>query len=828
MRKHIVLWGILFGLPSCFLQAQTPAAPTGADVLLEMQKLKVLGSVLYVAAHPDDENTRLLAYLAKERKLRTGYLSLTRGDGGQNLIGEEQGIELGMIRTQELLSARRTDGAEQFFTRAYDFGFSKSTEEALQFWDHEKILSDVVWVIRKFRPDVVITRFPKDSRAGHGHHSASAVLAEEAFLAAGDPARFPEQLAFVQPWKPTRLLWNSFNFGGGTNTQSADQFKLEVGAFNPLLGKGYGEIAAESRSQHKSQGFGVARQRGSMLEYFATWQGTAPQQDILEGVDLSWKRVEGTGAIESQVESLLQSFQITDPVRSVAPLASLYKQIQALPTSYWKEQKLREVQRLMEYCSGLWIEATSSEGVAVQTDKMRLNIWVNNRSGANIKLKQIQVAGFDTVLQSTLGRNANLQFSKTLTVPDTMPLSQPYWLQKEMKEGYFQVDNPLLIGQAENTAGFQLSASMEIEGVPLQIIRPVLYKYTDPVKGELYQPLVIAPPVLITPSRNVLISYNEKPQTITYEIRALKDVVAPKLITYDAVGWKSNQLATAGKDTLKKGMVEEVAVKLTPTNNRKLGKEVLTASVQVEQEYYASLRKQIRYDHIPNIDYFRSNAVQLVRLDLKTVGKRIAFIEGAGDYMPVALQQMGYEVTRLSDADLLTAHLGGYDAIITGVRAYNIKEALNTAYERLMQYVFNGGNLIVQYNTSNQIGPVRSRISPYPFTISRTRITDQQAKVNFLLPQHPVLNVPNKITDKDFEGWVQERSIYHAAGWDDRYQAILSMQDPNEKADAGSLLIGQYGKGHFVYTGLVLFRELPAGVPGAYRLLANLIALGKK
>ena len=807
--------------------AQTPPSPNSADIYLELQQLKVLGSVLYIAAHPDDENTRLLAYLAKERKLRTGYLSLTRGDGGQNLIGDEQGIELGMIRTQELLAARRTDGAEQFFTRAYDFGFSKSVEEALQFWDHQKILSDVVWVIRNFRPDVIITRFPKDSRAGHGHHAASAVLAEEAFLAAGDPTKFPEQLSLVQPWKSTRLLWNTFNFGGGTNTQSNDQFKLEVGAFNPLLGKGYGEIAAESRSQHKSQGFGVPRQRGSMIEYFATWQGTAPSNDLFDGVDLTWNRLPGATGIESRIDEILRSYQLENPAQSIPALAQLYKQVDLLPASYWRNQKKREIQTLLEHCSGLWAEATSAEPVAVQTDHMRINVWLNNRNGAPIDIKTVNLAGFDTVVNRTLQPNGNWQFSKRIYVSDSALLTQPYWLQKEMKEGYFEVADQTWIGKPENPASFQLVVEVSFAGLPLRVVRPVQYKYTDPVKGELYQPLVVVPPVLITPARNLLISFDQKPQSVNYEIRAMKDVRAPELVLYDPPGWKSTSASIARLDSLKKGTVEDFTVQLTPIDNRKKGKVSLTASAKVNQEYYTSLRKQIRYDHIPTIDYFRGNAVQLVRMDLKIVGKKVAFIEGAGDYIPVALQQMGYQVTILSDADLLTTSLDGYDAIITGVRAYNIKEALNTAYDKLMQYVSNGGNLIVQYNTSNQIGPVKAKMSPYPFTISRTRVTDQQAPVTFLLPDHPVLNTPNKITQDDFANWVQERSIYHATNWDAAYQTPLSMSDANEKPDAGSLLIGKHGKGNFVYTGLVFFRELPAGVPGAYRLLANLIGLEK-
>src|SRR6185295_9452444 len=255
--------------------SQTPSTYTSAEILLQIKKLNTLGSVLYVAAHPDDENTRLLAYFAKEKLYRTGYLSMTRGDGGQNLIGDEQGIELGMIRTQELLAARRIDGAEQFFSRAFDFGFSKSADEALKIWGHDKILSDVVWMIRKFQPDVIITRFPGDARAGHGHHAASSILANEAFTTAADINKFPEQFKYgVKPWQAKRILWNNYNFGNNNNT-SEDQFKIDIGVYNALLGKSYGELGGEARTLHKSQGEGRPRRRGQSFEYFSTTGGSA-------------------------------------------------------------------------------------------------------------------------------------------------------------------------------------------------------------------------------------------------------------------------------------------------------------------------------------------------------------------------------------------------------------------------------------------------------------------------------------------------------------------------------------------------------------------------
>ena len=323
MSKFVIAFVSFF--LSFNLFAQGPQSWTSADMYLAIRKLNVLGSVLYIAAHPDDENTRLIAYFAKDRMYRTGYLSLTRGDGGQNLIGDEQGIELGLIRTQELLAARRIDGGEQFFSRAFDFGYSKNPEETFTKWDKEKILSDVVWVIRKFQPDVIITRFPTTGEGGHGHHTASAILANEAFTAAADPNRFPEQLKYVKPWQAKRILWNSFNFGG-TNLTSPDQFKFDVGGYNPLLGKSYGEIAAISRSNHKSQGFGSAASRGEALEYFKTTGGTSPTDDIMSGEDLTWKRVEGGEAIAPVVDSIISTFDLLHPEKSVKGLVKYIRQ----------------------------------------------------------------------------------------------------------------------------------------------------------------------------------------------------------------------------------------------------------------------------------------------------------------------------------------------------------------------------------------------------------------------------------------------------------------------------------------------------------------------
>jgi LmbE family N-acetylglucosaminyl deacetylase len=825
MKKLLV--GIFAYCILPIVHSQAPQSWTSAEMYQALRKLNVLGSVLYLAAHPDDENTRLIAYLSKDKLYRTGYLSMTRGDGGQNLIGDEQGIELGLIRTQELLSARRIDGGEQFFTRAYDFGYSKTPEETFTKWDKEKILSDVVWVIRKFQPDVIITRFPTTGEGGHGHHTASAILANEAFAAAADPSRFPEQLKYVQVWQAKRILWNTFNFGG-TNTQSNTQFHFDVGGYNPLLGKSYGEIAALSRSNHKSQGFGAAATRGEAIEYFKTTAGNAPNDDLMDGVDVSWKRVAGGEVIEKMVDDLSASFDFLHPEKSVKGLVKLYQALQSLPDGYWRNKKLAETKQLIEQCSGLFIDATTTEQFAVQTDSIRINFLFNNRLGSNAILKEVKIDAFDSLLNQALVKNKNQFFSKTFFVPSSKSVTQPYWLENKMEEGYYNVSDQQKIGQADVDAGYIADLILNIEGQDLDFARQVKYKFTDPVRGELYEPLVVLPPVLISPDEKIKISKGDNSFTGVLNMTGKKK------------GFQTF-LEDVGREQADDVKVQYTPDKLTFEDKNKTVAVSYSIQANKDNDYYFAAdanngrkdvyhlgMKEVKYDHIPYINYFTIATVNNKKLDLKTYNKKIGYIVGAGDKVPEALEQMGYDVNMLSQKELSRNDLSKFDAIIIGVRAYNTNELMSNYYDKLMKYVEGGGNLIVQYNNTQFRGG-QPKIGPYNFTIVNKRITDENAEVTFLNPDHPVLNFPNKITQEDFKGWIQERSIYHASAFDKtKFETIFSMHDPGEDSDDGSLIIAKYGKGVFVYTGLVFFRELPAGVPGAYRLLANIIALNKK
>lgn len=820
MQKLLATF-LIFNFSFFIAQAQAPKTYTSAEILLQLKKLNVLGSVLYIAAHPDDENTRLLAYLANEKLYRTGYLSLTRGDGGQNLIGDEQGVDLGLIRTQELLAARRIDGAEQFFSRAFDFGYSKSPEEAMRFWGHDKILSDVVWVIRKFRPDVIITRFPTTGEGGHGHHTASAILAGEAFEAAADPTKFPEQLKQgVTVWQAKRLLWNTFNFGG-TNTTRADQFKLECGDYNPVLGKSYGEIAAESRSQHKSQGFGVPAQRGSVIEYFKTIKGSEPVNDLMDGIDVSWKRV-NENSYNDDVNKIAEKFDVQHPERSVAALTRFYKNLEVLKDEYWKNLKQHAVTDLIQNCSGLFMDATTNTQFAVQGDSLKINLVVNNRSGANISGADAFVND-DYVIFEQLKKNVNAVQAYSMYIKPDAKLTQPYWLENEMDKGSFNITDQQQIGKGESDP-LSVVFSMMIEGMEFKFRKPIRYKHTDPVKGELYQPVSVIPKLELNYVGDVFLAINKRPVDIRTHIKSnLADTATYSIRKLTSSNISNSNNPVVFKNSPGKTETNESSVFTCNGTDLDYVEEIKLQGTD-GKNIFDRYKKTIEYDHIPSIVYFHKATARLSKVDLKTEGNFVGYIPGAGDRIPEALVQMGYKVVTLKEADISGANLKQFDAIITGVRAYNTNEWMNNVYDDLMQYVKDGGVLLVQYNTSNQIGPVKAKISPYPFTISRTRITDEDAKVNFLLPDHPALNYPNKITDKDFEGWIQERSIYHAANADTAYKKILGMKDPGENEEDGSLIIAAYGKGRFVYTGLVFFRELPAAVPGAYRLFANLIA----
>jgi len=780
MRKIVLL------TTTCLLfTASLMAQKTSADIYAQIKKMGVVGSVLYVAAHPDDENNSFLPYLTKDRMYRTAYLSLTRGDGGQNLIGKEQGVELGLIRTQELLAARAQDGAEQYFSRAYEFGYSKSSEEALTIWNHEQVLSDAVWVIRKFQPDIIITRFPRDARAGHGHHSASAIIANEAYIAAADSTKFTEQFKYgVRPWKAKRILWNTFNFGT-VNTTNSSQLNIEVGGYNATIGKSYGEIGAEARTMHKSQGEGRPRRRGTSFEFFETTGGEIPKKDIMEGVITNWDRLEAP-SVQTAIQDIVSHYEIENPAKSVPALVNLYKLIAALPNSHWKNYKLSELQTIIKDAAGIYMEVSTQQQEVFPGSTLQVQLFMNQRSSESSILEKVTLPGKDSIFEKTLVNNQNLSWDYSFKVSKTQAISQPYWLTQAKTEGMFVVNDQMLIGKAENDPVFSANCNVIIEGQRFSFTIPIQYKYVDPTKGEVFQPIVVVP---------------------IHETKYDKEVV----------------LMNAGKP-IKLGYqeIDHTGSTVHQAVDIKLASQNLPTALN---EIY---KRTIQYDHIPTITYFAPATTKLVELTVKTKGTKLGYIDGAGDKLPEALIELGYQVTVLKESDIEISKLKSFDAIVVGIRAYNMYEFLTEKNEVLNEYIAQGGNLIVQYLKSNQVGIRKVKVGPYAFTVnSGKRVTQEHVPVDFVLPTHSVLNFPNKIEKTDFDNWVQERSTYMAENVDPHFDAPLSMNDKGETPSTGSLLIAPYGKGNMVYLSLVLFRQLPAGNPGAYKLLANLISLPK-
>lgn len=794
----------------------------------DLKTIQVLGTVLHVAAHPDDESTNVLTWFARDQHWETNYFSCTRGDGGQNLIGDEQGIALGLIRTQELLAARRLDGAHQFFSQAIDFGFSKSTDEALKIWDKELILSNLVYVIRKTRPDIMFTRFPPDARAGHGQHSASTVLAIEAFSAAADPKRFPEQLKNgITVWQAKRLLWNTFRFPGSANsTISEDQFKFEIGNFVPSLGQSTSELAALSRSQHKSQGFGFAIDRGKTTEYFVTLAGDSPKSTIHDGVNTSWARIKNGQSIQEDLDQIIQRYKMDQPYLSVEAMIQLKKKIDQISDTFWKKKKLEEINQWIVQASAIYFSSTTDKGMIAKSDTLKVKHEFIVRTPIKIEKLTIKTLNSDTTFSAKIESSKKINWYKNIVVGNK--ISQAYWLEKNRQKGYFGNENPEKIGQPDVDPALISRATFRILGEEFYIEKAVQELIIDPVKGELNQPIAITPKTTFSIVPNILLfpTGSKAKKSTQIVITALSNVAPGKIrvLSND----NKELLVYELQNMLKKGEKFAIPISFSESELTSVGKTAMHFQLQFETnkgQWIDSLELQkIAYDHIPTQRYYNKVTLEIIHTDFKKKGKLIGYIKGAGDRVPEAMIQMGFEVKMLSESDLKFENLKQYDAIVAGIRAYNTLDYLSNAYPDLMKYIENGGNYVVQYNTASFLGPMNAEMAPYPLKVGRTRITDETAQPNFLLPQHSVFHQPNTILSDDFSDWVQERSIYNGLSEDTRVDFPLGFSDPKETLDKGSIAVVNYGKGRFIYTGLVFFRELPAAVPGAWRLFSNLIS----
>lgn len=799
---------------------------SSSDILLKMQKLNTLGSVLYIAAHPDDENTRLLSYYANEKQFRTAYLSLTRGDGGQNLVGTEQGDLLGVIRTQELLAARQIDGAEQFFSRAIDFGYSKTPEETFSIWNKDSILSDVVWTIRKFQPDIIILRFPVTGEGGHGHHTASAILGLEAFEAAADKTKFPEQLKFVKPWQATRIFWNMFRVKEEDVKGKADIIPVDIGTYNEILGKSFGEMASESRSMHKSQGFGAAKNRGVQNDYIKILKGLDLIGDEFSGINTSWERLKGSKDISESITSLIDNFNVQSPEESIEKLLIIRSLIlSTVKNEYWRTQKAKEVEELILSCAGIFAEALADTYSATPGESVSMNASVIHRTNEKVSLLKVSIPGYtaDTSLSSSMPYNVLLNIPRSLKIPENVNYTNPYWLEKRNSIGRFASTDPLSIGIPEAPSAIQIEFQLKINEDTFKIRRPLQYKWVDPVRGELYRAFEILPAVSIHPVDPINIFTKPVAQDINLSLRANKSQCEGELQLYAPKGW----LISPEKfnfEIAEKNQEQKFTFKISPP--KEYTESTLSFSVLTDGKKLSKTVHRVEHDHIPVQTLVRDAEAELIHLDLNTLALNVGYIEGAGDNIPAALKQIGYDVKFLDDDMLSRGDLSHFDVIITGIRLYNTNERMNVYQPRLMEYVKAGGTLLVQYNTSNFLSSLKADIGPYPFQITRDRVTDETAEVRFLKKDHKLLTQPNLITASDFKGWIQERGLYFAGDYDSKYETLFSMNDPDSKELEGSLIYAEYGSGKFIYTGLSFFRELPAGVPGAYRLFVNLMSAG--
>jgi LmbE family N-acetylglucosaminyl deacetylase len=826
MERRVKAVFLFFLLLPVLVFGQPSSQPDAARIRLKMMRLNFLGSVLYVAAHPDDENTRVITYMANDRLAATAYLSMTRGDGGQNLIGPEIRDKLGLIRTYELLSARRIDGGQQFFTRAVDFGYSKSAAETFQVWGKDEILSDVVRVYRMFKPDVILTRFPADERAGHGHHTASAVLAAEAFDLSAREDFMPDQVRDFGLAKPVRLYTNTGRWWNNSITdETPGVVAVDVGKYSPLLGASYTEIAAVSRSQHKSQGFGAGSSRGEELEYFEYVKGVRCEHDLFEGINTTWSRVEGGAHIQRLVEDMIAAYDMENPAASVPALLNIRKEIVSLKPGVWKERKLKEVNQLIQDCLGLYCGANARRYYAVPGEPLTVGFEFVNRSNGSVVVEAVRSEALrvDTLVRAKLEENVVLEFTTSHPVDGNLDYSDPYWLREPHGIGRFTVDDPSLIGMPESPPAISFTVSLRVHSEPLSIDLPLNYRWVDPVKGELIRPVEVVPVVDIRLPHEVVILGSQDAREIQVTVHSNSvNTVSGELKLELPQGWKYTPSAMAFSLT-ERNATAVGTFTVVPPRGESVG--TLRAVAQVGGRTLSRSLETIAYDHFPIQTLLPQSSSRVVRLDIAREGQTIGYIEGAGDEVPEALRSIGYDVWMMKNEDITPEALARLDAVVVGVRALSTREGIERIMSQVLKYVEGGGTAIVQYNNDTRLD--YKLFAPYPLKLSRDRVSEEDAEVRILAPDHPALNTPNKITERDFEGWVQERGLYFPSSWDSRYVALLSMNDKDEPPRDGSLLVASYGKGYYVYTGLSFFRELPEGVPGAYKLFANLVSLGK-
>lgn len=830
MRHFFVILMALFSLHSF---SQETKKTTSLEIYESIQKLNFFGNVMYVAAHPDDENTRLITYFSKHYHANTSYLSLTRGDGGQNLIGAELNEKLGLIRTQELIEARKIDGGNQFFTRAIDFGFSKTPEETLTIWDKQKVLGDLVFAIRLNKPDIIINRFDhRTPGSTHGHHTSSAMLSMEAFDLSGDASAFPEQLKFVEPWQPKAVYFNDswFFYQSKEEFESADHKKhlaINIGEFYADQGLSNNEIAALSRSMHKSQGFGNTGTRGDQIEYLELLKGDLPPaKNVFNHIETSWEKLNhpSAKAIQQLLKNVEKNFNFQHPHKSLPQLIEAYQLLNKVENSFWKTRKSKELKDIIIACSGLFIEATTNIAFANTGQTIEVNIEATNQTLANIQLKKVEILDQKVIPISAkkLDPNEKNQWNTPIKIAQNQVYNTPFWLKDTPSTALYQVDDVSIRNLPELKNELPVQFYLEIENESFTVTRNLVYKYNDPVEGEVYEYFYILPPVSLSFENKNLVFSNTAPKQVELEVTNLSNQKKVEIELNAENGWIIEP-NTVQIDFSTLNETKKIQLQIYPPSTSSSFQFI--AKANLENRTYVSKVETIDYNHITKQKIIQPNVLNLIKLDIAKKGNKVGYVKGAGDDVAKAIAEIGYEVELFSVEEITQEKIANYDAIVMGIRAFNIYDELDIKKEVLFNYVKNGGNLIVQYNTSRGL---KTDISPFPLQMSRNRVTNEVAKVTFISPNHPALTTPNTIVQADFDDWVQERGLYFPEAWSKEFTPILSMQDPDESAQQGSLLIAKYGKGYYTYTGLSFFRQLPAGVTGAYRLLANLLSLGNE
>ncbi|GAB3657573.1 hypothetical protein GCM10028791_30070 [Echinicola sediminis] len=782
-------------------------------------KLAETKRVLYLAAHPDDENTRLIAYLGNKEHMQVGYLSLTRGDGGQNLIGKELGTELGMIRTQELLRARETDGGQQFFSRAIDFGYSKNPDETLNNWDKDKLLSDVVWVIRNYQPDIIINRFNTTPGITHGHHTTSAILSIEAFEKAADPNAFPEQLDKVDVWKTKRVFWNAYHWGAPYVPEEGKIYHAyDTGEYDELLGTTYAEIAARSRSMHKSQGFGSTASLGKSEDFIELVAGETFEEDPFEGVENRWDKLSNGNEIKELLDKAIEKFNFVQLRDNVPVFLELKNELGKLQS---KDKWIREKQLLLDQLIlnllGIEMEFLAERQEANLGDEIGGTLVFNNPSSKDVIVEKFEVLNGNHTLNKHVSNNEVLKEEVRLGFESSHPISQPYWLVNRPQENLYSVTEQEKIGKGFNDPAVMGSVYFSVEGVDFKAKVPLKYKYNDPVEGEVNQPFVLLPSIKVSVDHDQVYALSGRPAEFKVTV-AFSDEMVPGNLHLEGLPDEAYKI----REEITSAVKKEKTYSLSINGAAKIGKTHITAQyITSDGKVYDKGVKRISYKHIPELTYFPSASIDLIKLDLKMTTQNIGYISGAGDDVPEVLRNLGYSVTILENGNLNYNRLKQFSTVIVGIRAFNVSDHIVDQFDQLMKYVEEGGNLIVQYNTTASLKT--DKLGPYPLDISRKRVAVENSPVKVDYDAHPVLKQPNLIVQEDFDHWVQERGLYFPDQWDDRYITPLSMHDPGESASQGSLLLADFGKGTYTYSGISWFRLLPAGVPGAIKLFVNLI-----